>query len=101
MTGLLKDNPNALALYPKCTKKETGILSSEDYDKLIKHCIEQATQWDMLIIFFLCIGARLGEGLDCNGQRLTLINTQLELTNKCNRCLIKTKTQNTNTQRKL
>lgn len=61
--GILKDNPNALALYPKCTKKETEILSSEDYDKLIKHCIEQATQWDMLIIFFLCIGARLGEGL--------------------------------------
>lgn len=70
MTGLLKDNPNALALYPKCTKKETGILSSEDYDKLIKHCIEQATQWDMLIIFFLCIGARLGEGLGLQWSKI-------------------------------
>lgn len=61
--GILKDNPNALALYPKCTKKETEILNSEDYDKLIKHCIDQATQWDMLIIFLLCVGARLGEAL--------------------------------------
>lgn len=68
--GILKDNPNALALYPKCTKKETEILSSEDYDKLIKHCIDQATQWDMLIIFFLCIGARLGEGLGLQWSKI-------------------------------
>lgn len=68
--GILKDNPNAMALYPKCTKKETEILSSEDYDKLIKHCIEKATQWDMLIIFFLCVGARLGEALGLQWSKI-------------------------------
>lgn len=60
---LIKENPNKKAKYPKCTKKETQILSPEDYDKLIKYCIEQGTQWDMLIVFFLCVGTRLGEAL--------------------------------------
>lgn len=44
-------------------KKETKILCPEDYDKLVKYCIEQGTQWDMLIVFFLCVGTRLGEAL--------------------------------------
>ena len=47
---LIKENPNKKAKYPKCTTKETQILSPEDYDKLIKYCIEQGTQWDMLIV---------------------------------------------------
>lgn len=67
---LIKENPNRKAKYPKCTKKETQILSQEDYDKLIKHCIDQATQWDMLIIFFLFIGARLGEGLGLQWSKI-------------------------------
>lgn len=58
---IIKENPNNKAKYPKTTKKETEILSPEDYDKLIKYCCEQGTQWDMLIIFFLCVGSRLGE----------------------------------------
>lgn len=61
--GALKDNPNKLAKYPKCQKAEIDILSPEDYDKLIKYCFKKGTQWDLLIIFFLCVGARLGEGL--------------------------------------
>lgn len=60
---LIKENPNKKAKYPKCTKKETEILCPEDYDKLVKYCIEQGTQWDMLIVFFLCVGTRLGEAL--------------------------------------
>lgn len=67
---LIKENPNKKAKYPKCTKKETEILSSEDYDKLIKHCIEQATQWDMLIIFFLLVGTRLGEALGLQWSKI-------------------------------
>ena len=67
---LVKENPNKKAKYPKCTKKETEILSSEDYDKLIKHCIEQATQWDMLIIFFLLVGTRLGEALGLQWSKI-------------------------------
>ena len=82
--GILKDNPNALAIYPKCTKKETEILNSEDYDKLIKHCIDQATQWDMLIIFLLCVGARLGEALGLQWSKVSFekqtirINQQMQ-----------------------
>ena len=70
---LIKENPNRKAKYPKCTKKETQILSQEDYDKLIKYCCEQGTQWDMLIVFFLCVGSRLGETL---GLQWSKINFQ-------------------------
>lgn len=70
---LIKENPNRKAKYPKCTKKETQILSQEDYDKLIKYCCEQKTQWDMLIVFFLCVGSRLGETL---GLQWSKVNFQ-------------------------
>ncbi len=70
---LIKENPNKKAKYPKCTKKETQILSPEDYDKLVKYCIEQGTQWDMLIVFLLCVGTRLGEAL---GLQWSKVNFQ-------------------------
>ena len=70
---LIKENPNQKAKYPKCPKAETQILSQEDYDKLIRHCCEQKTQWDMLIVFFLCVGTRLGEAL---GLQWSKINFQ-------------------------
>ena len=70
---LISENPNRKAKYPKCTKKETQILSQEDYDKLIKYCCEQKTQWDMLIVFFLCVGSRLGETL---GLQWSKVNFQ-------------------------
>ena len=54
-------------------EKETQILSQEDYDKLIKYCCEQGTQCDMLIVFFLCVGSRLGETL---GLQWSKINFQ-------------------------
>lgn len=68
--GIIEKNPNDDAEYPKVTKKETQILSPEDYDKLIKYCCEQATQWDMLIIFFLCVGSRLGETLGLQWSKI-------------------------------
>lgn len=68
--GLLSNNPNKDAEYPKCTKKETQILCPEDYDKLVKYCIEQGTQWDMIIVFFLCIGLRLGEALGLQWSKI-------------------------------
>ncbi len=68
---LIKENPNKKAKYPKCTKKETQILNADDYDKLIKYCVEQGTQWDMLIVFLLCVGTRLGEAL---GLQWTKVN---------------------------
>ena len=68
--GIIEKNPNDDAEYPKATKKETQILSPEDYDKLIKYCCEQATQWDMLIIFFLCVGSRLGETLGLQWSKI-------------------------------
>ena len=68
---LIKENPNKKAKYPKCTKKETQILNANDYDKLIKYCIVQGTQWDMLIVFLLCVGTRLGEAL---GLQWTKVN---------------------------
>ena len=67
---IIKENPNNKAKYPKTTKKETEILSPEDYDKLIKYCCEQGTQWDMLIIFFLCVGSRLGETLGLQWSKI-------------------------------
>lgn len=82
--GILKDNPNLRAKYPKCTKKETQILNTEDYDKLIKYCIRQGTQWDMLIVFFLCVGTRLGEALGLQWSKVDFdkheirINQQLQ-----------------------
>lgn len=81
---LIKENPNRKAKYPKCTKKETQILSQEDYDKLVKYCIKQGTQWDMLIIFFLCVGTRLGEALGLQWSKVNFekreirINQQLQ-----------------------
>lgn len=68
---LIKENPNKKAKYPKCTKKETQILNADDYNKLIKYCVEQGTQWDMLIVFLLCVGTRLGEAL---GLQWTKVN---------------------------
>lgn len=70
---ILAKNPNDDAEYPKSTKKETQILCPEDYDKLVKYCIEQGTQWDMPIVFFLCVGSRLGETL---GLQWSKINFQ-------------------------
>ena len=67
---IIKENPNNKAKYPKTTKKETEILSPEDYDKLIKYCCEQGTQWDMLIIFFLCVGSRLGDTLGLQWSKI-------------------------------
>ncbi len=67
---IIKENPNNKAKYPKTTKKETEILSPDDYDKLIKYCCEQGTQWDMLIIFFLCVGSRLGETLGLQWSKI-------------------------------
>jgi len=81
---LIKENPNRKAKYPKYAKKETQILSQEDYDKLVKYCIKQGTQWDMLIIFFLCVGTRLGEALGLQWSKVNFekreirINQQLQ-----------------------
>ena len=81
---LIKENPNKKAKYPKCTRKETQILCPEDYDKLVKYCIGQGTQWDMLIVFFLCVGTRLGEALGLQWSKVNFekhtirINQQLQ-----------------------
>lgn len=77
--GILKENPNLRAKYPKCTKKETQILCPEDYDKLVKYCIEQGTQWDMLIVFFLCIGTRLGEALGLQWSKVNFEKREIRI----------------------
>lgn len=77
--GILKENPNLRAKYPKCTKKETQILCPEDYDKLVKYCCEQGTQWDMLIVFFLCIGTRLGEALGLQWSKVNFAKREIRI----------------------
>lgn len=77
--GIIEKNPNDDAEYPKCTKKETQILNPEDYDKLIKYCIEQGTQWDMLIVFFLCVGTRLGEALGLQWSKVNFAKREIRI----------------------
>lgn len=77
--GVLKENPNTNAKYPKSPKKETQILNQKDYDKLIKYCLEQKTQWDILIVFFLCIGTRLGETLGLQWSKVDFENHTIRI----------------------
>ncbi len=60
---LIDKNPNEKAVLPKRPKKQTKALTSEDHEKIIKSCISSKTTMDILVIFFLMIGLRLGEGL--------------------------------------
>lgn len=76
---IILENPNKKAKYPKCSKKETQVLNSKDYDKLIKHCLEKGTQWDILIIFFLCMGTRLGEALGLQWSKVDFENKTIRI----------------------
>lgn len=60
---LIDKNPNEKVVLPKRPKKQTNALSSDDYEKIIKSCLDNATTMDFLVIFFLMTGLRLGEGL--------------------------------------
>lgn len=60
---LIDKNPNEKATLPKRPKKQTKALTSEDHEKIIKSCISSKTTMDILVIFFLMTGLRLGEGL--------------------------------------
>lgn len=77
--GIIAKNPNDDAEYPKSTKKETQILCPEDYDKLVKYCIEQGTQWDMLIVFFQCVGSRLGETLGLQWSKINFHKHEIRI----------------------
>ena len=76
---LIKENPNKKANYPKCTKKEIEILTQEDYNKFFKYCIEKGTQWDMLIVFFLCVGTRLGEALGLQWSKVNFEKREMRI----------------------
>lgn len=76
---IIKENPNKKANYPKCTKKEIEILTQEDYNKFFKYCIEKGTQWDMLIVFFLCVGTRLGEALGLQWSKVNFEKREMRI----------------------
>lgn len=76
---IIKENPNKKANYPKCTKKEIEILTQEDYNKFFKYCIEKGTQWDMLIVFFLCVGTRLGEALGLQWSKVNFEKREIRI----------------------
>lgn len=82
---LIPTNPNEKTKLPKRPKKEVAALTEQDYEKIIKSCVNGGTTMDMLIIFYMLTGVRLGEGLGLQWSKINFndktirINQQLQL----------------------
>lgn len=69
---LIDKNPNEKVVLPKRPKEQTNALLPDDYEKIIKSCLDNATTMDFLVIFFLMTGLRLGEGLGLQWKNVDL-----------------------------
>lgn len=76
---LIAFNPNVKVTLPKREKKFANTLTPEDAIKLANVCMKGNSTMDLLIIFLLCTGARLGEALGLQWSKVDLFKKEIRI----------------------
>ncbi|MBR6162449.1 site-specific integrase [bacterium] len=76
---LISFNPNKKVELPKREKKFANALTAEDAEKLAQSCIKCGSTMDLLIIFLLCTGVRLGEALGLQWSKVNLFKKEIRI----------------------